>query len=230
MNRRALTLLELLVAVAILVSMTTLAGALWAQTSAWGADAQRMREALLPRQAHELFRQQWGERRPYVRLDEPEGNQGERTSARRVEFVTARPVLFPQWPLVRAAYIVVADDTPGSSLLHLDYEERRVTHPDVSTLDEFDSAGAPMVDRIRLLEGCTELAWEWYAHFEPLSEEEAAAQSALGARPQSGWYPESLVETEEPDGRFASAERRARRLAGVHEGRAFAWPIVEPSR
>lgn len=229
MRARGLTLLELLVAVAILVSMTTLAGALWAQTSAWGADAQRMREALLPRQAHEMFRLQWSERRGHVRLDEPEG-AGARASDARIEFVTARPMLFPRWPLVRAAYIVVPDDAPGSALLHLEYEERRVTHPDVSTLDEYDGAGVPMAERVRLLEGCTFLRWEWYAYFEPLSEEEAAAQRELGARPESGWYAVSLIDEAQPSERFASARLLARRLAGEHEGRAFAWPIVEPSR
>lgn len=111
---RGFTLLELLLAITILASISALVAALWTQTSAWaGENGSTLKTMRLPR-VLELMRAQWADRRGAFRLND--AGSSVIAEPDRLSFITATPMLFPDWPLVRAQYIVERDyDTaPGA--------------------------------------------------------------------------------------------------------------------
>ena len=109
--RHGFTLLELLLAITILASISALVAALWTQTSAWaGENGSTLKTMRLPR-VLELLQAQWADRRGAFRLDE--AGSSVIAEPDRLSFITATPILFPDWPVVRAQYIVERDyDTP----------------------------------------------------------------------------------------------------------------------
>jgi hypothetical protein len=229
-----MTLLELLVAIAIMVAVVGLTGALWAQTGDWAADSALHERTLRLEHARSLFERQWRERRPAIRLDSVDGGP---VALRpdRFEFVTGRPALFPEAGLVRASYLLqpVGGDP---SRLRLVYEEHRLLRPEFSERRERDELGAPAVDRVVLLDDCADLRWERLIA-EPVERRPGEAEPA---QPEYAWRtPAERDERTAPDADAADGERptdipagpRAVRLAGVFQESEFQWTVaLEPSR
>jgi len=237
---RAMTLLELLVAMAIMVAIVGLTSALWAQASDWTEDESLHRSTLRLEHVRRLFEKQWDERRPGVRLDDPDG-PAHRLTDGAFEFVTGAPALFPDAPLVRAAYRV--EESEGSTLTEprwrLVYIERRVVTPTHSDARLTDSIGRPMLERAVLLDNCTALAWSEYA---PLPIEDAFGEGEPSPVPTYAWGEpdeENPIGADAPrdadDDEDQSAGARsgpiALRLDGAFQETPFQWTVaLGPSR
>lgn len=230
-----MTLLELLVAIAIMVALVGLTGALWAQTGDWAADASLHQRTLRLEHARSLFERQWRERRPAIRLD---GVDGGPIAMRpdRFEFVTGRPALFPDAGLVRATYRIepIEGDARRARLV---YEEHRLLDPAFSERRERDDMGAPAVDRVVLLDDCEALRWEQYIA-EPVDRRPGETEPPL---PEYAWSaPDDRAQRDaRASADDTTADRptdipagpRAVRLAGAFQESEFQWTVaLEPSR
>lgn len=235
-RRRAMTLLELLVAIAILVALVGLTGALWAQTSDWAADEALHRSTLRLEHARAMLDRQWRERRPGVRLDGPEGGP-HRFDGDRFEFVTGAPTLFPGAGLVRAEYLVErAEVAPGAAeRWRLVYRERRVLHPAYSEQRAHDSIGRPAIDEVVVLDGCADLRWELFVPLpsEPGLDAEAPQPIEYAWRAPGDLPAPPVEERDQPDAESADRPEgpRALRVVGLFQETPFQWTIdLEPSR
>lgn len=221
---RAMTLLELLVAIAIMVALVGLTGALWAQTSDWAADQALHRSTLRLHHARSLFERQWRERRPGVRLDAPDGPPHLLDGA-SLQFVTGAPALFPGAGLARASYAIEPVEAPPGApeRRRLVYTEHRLTRLDYSERREFDSAGALMVDRVVLLDDCADLRWERFVAFPaaPALEGDPAPPPRYEWRAPGDEAPPNLEESSAD----APAAPRALRLTGRFQETPFQWTV-----
>ncbi len=162
---RAFTLLETVLAVTILSVLMSLIAVLWAQARDWTADAQREDSALHLTRLVTAIRMQWGDRRsldPQKPLQESSG-----VSPDAVRFVTASPILFPQWPLVRAEYRIELDPFRGTlsePRYRLRYTETRLPGGTDDPLGSLDAAGQPMIESVVLIDDCTMLLWERFGN------------------------------------------------------------------
>ncbi len=165
-DRAAMTLLELIIAITIFSALLSLAAALWAQTAKWADDNAAHQQILRVQQAHDLAREQWEARRTTARLSE-EGAATVALTPEAATFITSTPVLFPDWPLVRASWLIerrfdVLQGTEDSA--ELIYEETRITHPEYVLEGQYDIAGKPLTRRLVALDDCQRLHWEtWQA-------------------------------------------------------------------
>lgn len=159
--QRGLTLLELLIAMTILASITGGIGLFWSQARAWEEDNRAHRDVLRVERVLSLLREQWGAKRALVTEGAGDaGGSGVSFGAEGVTFVTARPVLFPGWGLVNVRYAV---ERAIDGTYTLVYEESRVLDP--TELPEagaygVDPRGRPIGDRVVLLEGLDALRVE----------------------------------------------------------------------
>lgn len=231
MSRRGMTLLEVLLAAAVLASVALLAAMLLAQGRAWNDDNQSHFKALRLVRVTELLTRQWSDRRSAVGVDASGGKV--RIEPESLVFVTATPVLHPGWPLVTASYRV--EKEPGTGLTRLAYEEARVsrfgTQGDAAEAQlESPATGDEKPLRTVLLSGVKDLRFERYGP--RLSAEQFAAaldrgdlsasdHDEDGAR-RPGWW------------RFDAAYKGpvpAVRLVGTLEGKEFTCVfVVERSR
>lgn len=121
------TLLEVVLATAVLAAVCTLAALMFAQARSWNdSNASHLRTMRVSR-ATELMTRQWADRRSAVPVDAA----GAKIISTPMEltFVTATPVLHHGWPLVLATYRIEAD-TPsptGAPRFRLLYEESRIS-------------------------------------------------------------------------------------------------------
>lgn len=241
--RRAMTLLELLVALAIMVAIVGLTSALWAQTSGWAADDSLHRSTLRLEHVRSLFERQWDERRPGVRLDDPDG-PAQRLAGDTFEFVTGVPVLFPDAAMVRASYRIeeTEDSTLTAPRRRLVYVERRVVTPTHSDARRTDSTGRPMVRQTVLLDDCAALAWSEYA---PVPVRDAFGRGESAATPTYEWGEPAERETtgartdasradatdDDDQSPEAAAGPIALRLEGAFQETPFQWTVaLGPSR
>lgn len=119
-RRRAMTLIELLVSLALLGMLAALAALMWGQLRGWGDDTDRAADALRPHRVHLMLAQQWNTRAPagdQELLGRPRG------STTGLSFVTLRSIRFPGWPVVEATY-TIEPATPERAGRLL-YEEKR---------------------------------------------------------------------------------------------------------
>ncbi len=101
---KGFTLLEVLIATTILASLTVIVAMLWAQTKQWSEEATTHGSALGLQRSLEMLDLQWEHR--LVDASLTDGEPGAvRVDDSRLEFITTRGVLFPDWPIVKAAYI-----------------------------------------------------------------------------------------------------------------------------
>lgn len=162
---RAFTLLETILALTILFVLMGLIAVLWAQARDWTADAQREDGALHITRLVTTIRTQWGDRRsldPEKPLQDSAG-----VSPDAVRFVTASPILFPQWPLVRAEYRIELDTFRGTlsePRYRLRYTETRLPGGTDDPLGSLDAAGQPMIQSVVLIDDCTLLHWERFGN------------------------------------------------------------------
>ncbi len=122
---RGMTLLEVLIATTILASLTVIVAMLWAQTGQWTEETRTHDSALRLQRTLDLLDRQWGARVTNVTL--ADGAEGAViVDGERLEFITASSALFPDWPLVRAAYIARPVGDASEQSWTLDYEEVRL--------------------------------------------------------------------------------------------------------
>lgn len=126
-NRRGFTLLEVVLATAVLAAVSTLAAMMFAQARSWNdANASHLKTMRVTRTT-ELMTRQWADRRNAV----PADATGAKVVAtpKELKFVTATPLLHRNWPLVLASYRIDAD-TPtirGEKRWRIVYEESRIS-------------------------------------------------------------------------------------------------------
>ncbi len=190
---RAMTLLELLVAITMLASLSGMVAALWSQTRAWSGENTRLEHALDARRALDLMRRQWADRRSMVALGED--GLAVRLTEERLEFVTTSPAVAREWPLVRAAFIIERDPPPGfgePAPSRLVYEETPIVAPGATDakLSATSGVATPESERIVLLEGCFDLRWEQRAPRQaaPAGLFDASAPMWTAVKDESGLY------------------------------------------
>lgn len=187
---RGMTLLELLLAVAILASLSALTASLWGQVSSWSRGDASLAETMRVQRVIELLRQQWGDRRRLVVAGAAGGarygsvEEGVEIARDRIAFLTATPLLFPDWGLVHCAYVIEPDlsSPPGpESRFDLVYEESRIVRFDLVIRGGVDRDGRPITRRTTLLKGCRNLRFERFgkdARFEVQSSDISEASAA----------------------------------------------------
>lgn len=247
-RRNGLTLLETLLAVTILASISALVATLWHQVSAWSSEAGQSGRALRLTRVLELMRSQWADRRTTVALND--GGSSVETLPELVGFVTTTPVLDPSWPVVRARYIIERDLEPGSSAgstWSLVYEERRFQNLG-SPMESEKPGSTPWVSsgpaelparRMVLLRGCPALRIERFGRDERVEKLEAELRHSVLDERGEPVDPElrsrlgSVSESERKlPRRWLELEKSfqgrtpAVRIVGEYEGEAFACVLV----
>lgn len=196
-RRRAFTLLELLLAVTILASITSLVAVTWAQMNAWADESGEEHRQMQLHRALKLMTDQWEDRRSTTGM----GDNTQRiiTGDTGIGFLTATPILFPDWPVVRVGYRIepARNRAPGAArawnLVYIEQrvvefskpkkdedkdsdsrkeQDKRPTFDDVFT-DEtrIDRWGNELSRRIILLEQCDSLSIERFGIAADLYEE-----------------------------------------------------------
>lgn len=239
-----MTLLEVVIAMAALASLSTLVAALWSQTRDWTAENASHHRLLSSERALSLLSEQWETRvvtlsqgpdeRPAVRLD---GNE--------LQFVTMTPILNRDIPMALVKYRI---ERTGGAVVgerahwRLDYFESPVINP-ASALSGASGSRLHTERRLTLIDNADGMRWVswidergeeavaptaarhgWYGIREPL---EVAA-----ARPASANEDMTLDEAAKRAAKQAEKPQlRAGRLVGVLNGEEFAWQfIAAPSR
>ncbi len=120
-SRRAMTLIELLVAIALLGMLAVMASLMWTQLRGWGGDTELAQRALRPHRVHLLMQNQWNAR---ANAGEEQAPGRPRGSATQFSFLTAHPALHAHWPVVEATYTIqpATPDRPAQ----LVYTEKRL--------------------------------------------------------------------------------------------------------
>jgi len=245
----AFTLLEVLLAIALLGVLGALIATMWAQARDWtleNASAQRVLR--LPRVV-ELLRTQWADRR--ATIGNGRASDSVQVFPNEVAFTTATPILFPDWPLVTAVWRVERDgeaSNAASERFLLRYEEHPVTSFDEPPQSEGEAQEAPEDARNRR----QRLASESRVRIEPRSfvvlrgaESLAVERWGPGYRFESlGLRPSSLrdernagkVDADGPVPEGPDAWRAiepeyegvppAVRLSGTHEGKRFECTLI----
>ena len=224
---RAFTLLELLVAVTIIASVSTLLAALWAQTHRWAAEnGSSLRTMRLPR-AQEFLRAQWADRRGSFRLTD----SGESVAAEpgRLSFVTASPALFPDWPVVRASIIVERDfETPAGAppAWKLVYEETKLADlesPPKEAESLIAEGGGELVRRQTLLGGLARLDFERFGVGDRSRQKQGSLtdESAPAPRPSAAGARGGNDEAEGEEGLIGPIGEEERREEDTKRWRGF---------
>ena len=219
-SARAMTLLEVLLAVTIMASLMGLVASLLGQARSWTDVSETDRVLMRLQRVGEAMRTQWSDRRSSVALD----GQGNRviTTPEQLSFLTATPILFPEWPLVAATYRIEPEATRGSSrglTWRLIYEETRIAGMDALPGDyALDARGAALRDSMVLLAGCAELEWERFGQGERLAEDGASDDDDGQGDDDPGGTPESG-----PNGASGLAESGLGEDRALDEERRFRW-------
>jgi prepilin-type N-terminal cleavage/methylation domain-containing protein len=237
-RRRGMTLLELLLATTILASIMGLVAMLYGHSASWAAGNQEQSDALRLHRVLQVLSDQWATRR---RIAEPNVivlGESIDVDDERLRFLTATPILFPEWPLAWVEYRVEVDpEHRGRGGLHrrLVYRETRVVDvgedPDHRA---FGPDGRRLGEAIVLLDDCAELRWE---RFGP-SLEELERLLALAREGEDGSSAERVrAENEETDREEEPPAWRpietdydyptpAARLVGTLHEEPFTWPVL----
>lgn len=119
---RGFTLIETVLAVTVIATVTALAAMVWASASSHIEGSTETAARSHTQRIVELARAQWASRR-VIRTVQSTGSQDEGLIAFAhdgVSFVTARSVIFHDWPLVQAVYRVLTDADGKQSLVYLE--------------------------------------------------------------------------------------------------------------
>lgn len=155
---RGFTLLELLLASAVMVSIAVLGTALWTQSAGASESAQRRDRGLRMQRLGTMLREQWSHRRLLWPLEDGADAGGVLLGPESLEFVTASPILYLDAPLVVARYEWGRAGLDGTDLRYierpvLEFGER----PEADDDQEFTELNSR---RLVLLEGCERVAVE----------------------------------------------------------------------
>ncbi len=230
-----MTLMEMLIAITLLATLTGLLSSLWGQLGDWARQNQFAGESLEIQRAIGFLDEQWGSRRAVLRVGE-EGKNSWDVTPEELQFVTSTPALFPDWPLVAVRVTFEIEDSlrrtaDGRQFAKLLYEETRLI--DMSTMPDQprDALGRDMSSRITLLDDCVEL------RFEQLDLRSAARARARGLADEeelSPWRPveaRSLLHEALREEEDEVALPRAIRIRGERRGEEFACELIaEASR
>ncbi len=220
--RSGFTLLETLLAMTVVASMTVLIAQAYSiahQAADGGAHLER---AVKVQRVVRLIGDQWGDRRSLM-LDGAETKEassdqvGPAFLPDRVRFVTATPALAMQWPLVEASYIIEqAEAEAGAApMWNLVYEERPITSFRTDrTVHESKSA------QLDLLAGCTGLRMEQFIEDEDQS---VSSTSDAPSRKQWIWMPFELRDVDESQEQVMPM---AVRIVGEYQGEAVTCVFV----
>ncbi|TVQ31708.1 MAG: type II secretion system protein [Phycisphaeraceae bacterium] len=247
-RRAGMTLLELIIALTLFAFIGSMAATLWSQARSWTDENAAAERSVRTHRVADFMQRQWADRRSDIAGFSAESD-AVLVTANRIEFITASPALFPEWPLVRAAYMIERDELytgpPEQAPCRLVYEETRVTRLDTFEDTAYDRRGERKKEVITLLDDCRNLRWERFSIEEIVGDLESVFGIPEGVDP---WLtPENGVAAErrpgedgEPAPRTSRAareaaeesERRERpplrgvRLKGVHKDREFTWVLV----
>lgn len=226
--RAAFTLLELLLASAVFGSIAALGATLYLQSTRLGVGSIEADRSLTLQRVTALAREQWDDRRAMA-ADDASGlspTVAALFAPGSVTFVTATPVLFPDWPLVLATYSIAhTDPGSGDTPRALVYTETRITDPSESP----EAVGrTPDGERrsasITLVAPCDELVLERFGpEREPGVEDGTSTAFPADPEPSSiGWhiYDDSF-----------GGQIYAVRFVGILHGDIFTCTfLAEPSR
>ena len=248
-TRRAFTLLELLLAVAVFSSIATLGATLYLQATRIGAAPVAADRSLALQRVVMLAHDQWDNRRVMMFGEDSDVRAEAMTVAAvfapgKVSFVTASPVLFPDWPLVRVTYRIerrLADeldasrgasgDAGSTARFALVYTEPRSTDPSAppessGRTPDGERRSASMV----LVAPCESLGLERFGPPEP--EEAPDPPAPSDGRPQAetedserdplGWH--------RYDEAFDGPVYAVRFVGSLHGDRFTCTFLAEPSR
>lgn len=224
---RAFTLLETILAVSIFSMVMGLVAVMWSQARQWTEDAQREDQSLELTRLVTTIRTQWGDRRSVKPMQPLADSVG--LSPDSVTFVTASPVLFPQWPIVRAHYSIERDPYRGTLTeprYRLIYTETRLPGGADDPLGALDRAGHPMKQSTVLLGGCSELRFERFGTDQPRRVERTEGSSR---RDQDDPADDSDVEKEyrwRPYQYEVEEQIPAVRIVGLHGKERFTCVLV----
>ena len=241
-SRAGFTLIETVLAVTVLASMSVLLGAMWSQLGSLTQGTSRIDHALRLPRVLETMHAQWDERQIIRNQSDAGGDISVEPDS--VAFLSAMPILNTDWPLVIARYRIELSSvlpTSGLPVYDLVYEETRLS--DLSPPDENqqhadegqDQLVSPGQDaaRLVLLAGCTQLQWErfgklWVPPADTLAPgalptlERNADGSAIDEVDQEQWRKIEVG---------FGGPLAALRLSGTFEQEPFAWVVaVEGSR
>jgi len=225
---RGMTLLEVLIATTILASLTLIVATLWTQTKQWTDEAADQGSALRLQRALDLLDRQWGARLLDATL--PDGQAGVAlVDESHLEFITTESVLFPLWPIVKAAYIATPINTgPAGSTprWRLVYEETRLG---TTTPTDAGATGGINLRRSTLVDCAERPVWSAVLTEAQIAELESDAGPA-STDPAEPGLPRWINLTEGPDRRWAgltaATNPESVRLDGITAEGGFQWALV----
>lgn len=244
--RRAMTLLEVVLAVTLLAAMSGLIATLWTQATRMSDDGNGQHRAMRLARVLEMLHSQWADRRTSVKLGK--GGSSIEIAPDVLTFITATAVLEPGWPIVRARYVVERDYQTGvgvQSAWRLIYEELPIVDlnsPQGRPASSADSVarplGAPREKRVVLLNGCHELNWQRFGRSELLESEdqppnpEDTIEPATNSNSLTASKPKFTPTAEDkiPQWREIETTYRGRapaiRLTGIFEEKEFSCVLI----
>lgn len=199
MTRRAFTLLEVVLGVAVLATVCTLAALAISQARSWSDSESQQSRALRLARVGELFNRQWGDRRNAAPISQSGGSSV--LEPARIDFLTATPILHTGWPLVVASYVIKEDFTPGRApgrWYRLEYEESRVSRLGVGSQAEQSQLKTPATAdekplKAVLLPACRSLRFERFGmRYSPAERQrrtERGVTDASEPAEQPAWHP-----------------------------------------
>lgn len=219
------TLLEVLLAVAVIASVAMLGSTLWVQASESSAMVQSRERGLRLQRVGSMLRDQWSDRRS-LELPGESGPQramgGARFRADSFAFSTSRSILNPGSPLVEAEYLV--RERPDG-LFDLVYAEQGIER----FAGAFDGADprdaeirASRRSAIVLLEGCEAIVLERFG----APAENDADDSERSDQEEGGAPERALWMAFDPDSEGGAVESDALRVSVRYRGEEAAWVLV----
>lgn len=240
-GRYGFTILELLLALTILASVFGLVATLWSQTAAWADENTLTFRTMRMARVRDVMRAQWADRRGAFALND--NGLPVVAAPERLSFVTATPLLFPQWPLVRAEYVIERDfDVPAGQpaawkLVYVETPLSALDEPPLEVEELEQSGQLEKFRRYTLLAGLPRLAFERFGVGErselksgsliTTQRDEEDDESNPGDRTQRRALAEDEnVERWRPFDKLFIGEIPAVRLVGEREGEEFSCLFV----
>lgn len=220
-RRGGFTLLEVVLAIAVLVAVASLGAALWTQAGDASLGAQQRERGLKLQRIGTFLRDQWSQRRVLDPLADDEDEAALPRiviSETGVTFPTAKAMLFDDSPLVEAQYEVRRRVGGGMDLWYAESPIRRFGSD--ASLESRDRFGTERRE-LRLLEAESITAERFGP---PVSEEDEAEaeETEQGPEPEPGWFAFEDEQAERSD---------ALRLTVRYAGEEAVWVLVaRPSR
>lgn len=205
---RAFTLLEVLLALSVLSMICLLVGAMWMQARGWSDQNASSHESMRLQRVCELLRSQWADRRTSASLDDD--NRRVLATPESLTFITATPILYPDWPLVVSSYEI--ERQPGSPLGEAALYTLRYSETPLGRLDKQTQLVTPSTRTLALLSGVRVLRWERYG----------AADSAASLRTSKSSLAAADRSHDDPDA--APAETQTKPEDRVIRWRTFTAP------